>query len=72
MTVLQYVSSRAVVLAGDRAEQEGEAGVGEQLAAIISHIEDLEEVNSRVRVSDDTHKYMEPLLSEVSELRLDF
>ena len=46
--------------------------VQDQLASIISHIEDLEEVNERVIVSDDTKKYNEPLLSEESELRFDF
>ena len=72
LNMFQYVASRAVVLPGDRSEQGAEPSVVEQLAAIISHIEDLEEVNDRVRTSDDNNRYMQPLLSEESELRLDF
>ena len=38
------------------------------MGAIISHVEDLEEVNARVQLADDTRRYNEPLLSEESEL----
>ena len=69
----QYVQSRAVVLPGDKTDQVASTrSVPDQLANIISHIEDLEEVNYRVIVSDDNRKYNEPLLSEESEMRCDF
>ena len=69
----QYVQSRAVVLPGDRPEDDGNnKSVQDQLASIISHIEDLVEVNHRVTISDVTNNYNDPLLSEQSELRLEF
>ena len=69
----QYVQSRAVLLPGDRTEEDGNnKTVQDQLASIISHIEDLVEVNHRVMISDDTNNYNDPLLSEQSELRLEF
>ena len=45
---------------------------GDQLAAIIAHIEDLQVVNSRVKNSDLTEGYMNPLASDKSEIRLDY
>ena len=69
----QYVCHRAVTLQGDKKEEgEVEKTVGEQLASIISHIEDLEVVNERVRNSDLTVGYLNPLASEKSEIRLDY
>ena len=70
----QYVLRRAILLPGDKREEgdEENRSVQEQLSAIFSHIEDLEKVNARVRVSDLSAGYMEPLASDKSELRLDY
>ena len=46
--------------------------VGQQLAAILDHIEDLQVVNTRVRESDMADGYLDPLASDKSELRLDY
>ena len=72
----QYVCHRAVSLQGDKKDQHDEKlqekGIGDQLAAIIAHIEDLQVVNSRVQNSDLTKGYMNPLASDKSEIRLDY
>ena len=72
----QYVCHRAVSLQGDKKDQHDEKlqekGIGDQLAAIIAHIEDLQVVNSRVQNSDLTEGYMNPLASDKSEIRLDY
>ena len=73
LNMYQYVIKRAILLPGDKKEDgEEEKPVGEQLSAIIAHIEDLEMVNKRVRESDHSAGYMEPLASDKSELRLDY
>ena len=46
--------------------------IGKQLDAVKAHIEDLEVVIARVLGSDDAQGYMSPLVSEFSELRLDY
>ena len=70
----QYVLRRAILLPGDKKEEgdDENKAVPEQLSAIIAHIEDLEMVNARVRVSDLADGYMDPLASDKSELRLDY
>ena len=69
----QYVLNRAVTLQGDKKEEvQEEKTVGEQLASIISHIEDLEVVNERVKNSDLAVGYLNPLASDKSEIRLDY
>ena len=69
----QYVCNRAVTLQGDKKEEVLEyKTVGEQLASIISHIEDLEVVNERVMNSDLAVGYLNPLASDKSEIRLDY
>ena len=69
----QYVCHRAVTLQGDKQEEGVEdKAIGEQLASIISHIEDLEVVNERVRNSDLAVGYLNPLPSDKSEIRLDY
>ena len=69
----QYVLNRAVTLQGDKKEEvKEEKTVGEQLASIISHIEDLEVVNERVKNSDLAVGYLNPLASDKSEIRLDY
>ena len=44
----------------------------DQLEAVKAHIEDLGVVIERVKRSDEEAGYMSPLLSELSELRLDY
>ena len=71
--MFQYVVSRAIQLPGDRIDEDAcSKTVQEMLAAIISHIVDLENVNERVQDSDATPLYLQPLLSDTSELRLDY
>ena len=73
LNMFHYVLSRAILLPGDRTDEEGGSrSVQEMLAAIISHIVDLENVNKRVRDSDATLLYLQPLLSDTSELRFDY
>ena len=67
----RYVMKRAVVLPGDTKDGSGdERSVSEQLAAIIAHIEDLQVVNERVKKSDLASGYLDPLLSEDTQLGL--
>ena len=73
LNMFHYVLSRAILLPGDRTDEEGGSkSVQEMLAAIISHIVDLENVNKRVQDSDANLLYLQPLLSDTSELRLDY
>ena len=73
LNMYQYVLRRAILLPGDKKEEgDEENAVPEQLSSIIAHIEDLEMVNARVRVSDLSDGYMDPLASDKSELRLDY
>lgn len=77
LTLWQYVISKKVVLPGDRKtgdepNRDKPPGLDEQLLAVQAHIEDLQVVIERVSCSDDMLAYNDPLVSEVSELRLDY
>ena len=47
-------------------------GIQHQLLSVESHLEDLTVVIERVSCADDILAYNDPLLSEMSELRLDY
>ena len=79
LTLWQYVLTKKVVLPGDRkpngeeqATKDRPPGLDEQLDAVTAHIEDLQVVIERVQAADDIEGYNDPLLSEISELRLDY
>ena len=78
LTLWQYVLSKKVVLPGDRKSSEDQAskdkppGLEDQLDEVTAHIEDLQVVIDRVQAADDIEGYNDPLLSEISELRLDY
>ena len=73
LTMYEYVCRNAVVLPGDlKVEIEQSKTVEEQLEVVMSHIEDLERVNLRVRGSELTRGYMRALASERSDLRIDY
>ena len=66
----RYVRTRKIVLLGDdglEAEREAGEPLNTQLHKIFSHIEDLEEVNQRVRKGEAAQLYMYPVESEHSE-----
>ena len=79
LTLWQYVLTKKVVLPGDRktngeeqVSKDKPPGLDEQLDAVTAHIEDLQVVIERVQAADDIEGYNDPLLSEISELRLDY
>lgn len=82
LTLWQYVLTKKVVLPGDQRkssqDQEDQPskdkppGLEDQLDEVTAHIEDLQVVIDRVQAADDIEGYNDPLLSEVSELRLDY
>ena len=77
LTLWQYVISKKVSLPGDRKTGEEPCkdkppSLDEQLLAVEAHIEDLLVVIERVSTADDLVAYNDPLLSEISELRLDY
>ena len=73
LTMYEYVCRNAVVLQGDlKVEIEQSETVEEQLEVMMSHIEDLERVNMRVRGSEMTKGYIRALASERSDLRIDY
>ena len=72
MTMYEIVRRNAVVLPGDKKVEMLAKTVEEQLEVVMSHIDDLERVNMKVRASELTKGYMRALASERSDLRIDY
>ena len=68
-----YVNKIAVILPHDRDQEEKQnATIEHQLEAVIAHIEDLVEVNNRVKQMDSADYYGDALPSKKNTIRLDF
>ena len=68
------IISKGVFLPGDKRNgtEGAEKSIPDQLFGIFSHIEDLETITGRVMQSDNSSGYMQPLLSECSDIRIDY
>ena len=69
-----YVNKIAVILPHDKDQEEKKknATIEQQLEAVIAHIEDLVEVNNRVKQMDSADYYGDALPSKKNTIRLDF
>ena len=68
-----YVNKRAVLLPGDvKKDTKKRATLEKQLDNVFIHIEDLEEVNQRVRQSEKSKYYKNASPSTQSTIRLDY
>ena len=68
-----YVNKRAVLLPGDvKKDMKKCATLEIQLDNVFIHIEDLEEVNQRVRQSEKSKYYKNAIASTKSTIRLDY
>ena len=68
-----YANRRAVTLHGDTNKNtKDQATIEEQLLGVVSHIEDLEDVNKRVRQSDAEKYYDNALPSTKSTIRMGY